>query len=66
MTRLKSNLIAEFWSLVVLGGTGVVIYVLARGWFAGPADIPGLLAGSAAAATGLIGMAYSRDKNADR
>jgi len=64
MTRLKSNLIAECWSLVVLGGTGVVIYVVASGWFADTANILGLLVGLAAAAAGLIGAACSEDKNA--
>ncbi len=64
MTRFKSNLIAEFWSLVVFGGTGVVIYVVARGWFADTANILGLLVGAAAAAAGLIGAAYSEGRKA--
>jgi hypothetical protein len=61
---VKSRVLKEFWPLVSLAGTCLAIFVVARGWWGAPVNLPGLAAGFAIAAIGLIGVVREEGKGA--
>lgn len=44
----------------------MTIYIVARGWFGPPVNLPGLLVGFATACVGLVGVARAADGSAER
>ena len=58
---MRSTFAREFWSVVLLGGTCMMFYVVVVGWFGPPVNVPGLLIGFAAACAGLIGVARAAE-----
>ena len=47
--------------MVLLGGTCIMIYVVAVGWFGPPVNVLGLLIGFGTACAGLIGVARAAE-----